>query len=70
MRCARAACHCQSEVLVEREGGLYCSEHCAASPPATATPCACKHVGCAGSEEQALAEGTPALAEDARLRDP
>ena len=68
MKCARTTCHCQSEVFIERDGIVYCSEHCASSPPAAATPCACKHVGCAGSEEQALAEGTPALAEDARLR--
>jgi hypothetical protein len=68
MSCARAACYCLSEVFVERDGGLYCSEHCASAPPATATPCACQHQGCAGSDEQALAEGLPALAEDARLR--
>jgi hypothetical protein len=68
MSCARAACHCQSEIFIERGGGLFCSEHCASSAPSAATPCACKHVGCSGSEEQALAEGMPALAEDARLR--
>jgi hypothetical protein len=67
MSCARTACHCLSEILIERDGALFCSEHCASFAPAAATPCTCKHAGCSGSEEQTLAEGMPALSEDIRL---
>jgi len=67
MSCERAACHCQSEIFLERDGVLFCSEHCASFAPAAAAPCACQHAGCSGSEEQTLAEGMPALGEDMRL---
>jgi hypothetical protein len=65
MRCANASCHCPSESFVEHEGKDYCSERCASSRPGLPEACACGHVGCSGSEEQALAEGGPALGEDA-----
>ena len=64
MRCANASCQCESEVFVERDGKDYCTESCASSLPGVARACACGHVGCSGSEEQAFAEGGPALGED------
>jgi hypothetical protein len=67
MSCVRDACHCQSEIFLERDGVLLCSEHCASFAPAAAAPCGCQHPGCAGSDEQTLAEGMPPLAEDMRL---
>ncbi len=57
MSCSNAACHCQSEVLITRQGSEYCSEHCAGVPHSPDAPCSCGHAGCSAPEEQGLTEG-------------
>jgi hypothetical protein len=51
MKCEHQACHCQSEIGVERNGRTYCSESCARASFDRPESCGCGHAGCSTADE-------------------
>jgi hypothetical protein len=57
MGCSNPRCHCQTEVLIERDGARYCSDSCASAHQREGEGCPCGHAGCS---TLAQAEGSAA----------
>ena len=50
MDCANDLCICTSEVGVERDGRLFCSDYCVARAGGPSSLCECGHAGCASRD--------------------